>query len=173
MHKTLGRVVAGCGMIGAIAGPMAGQDRAGPLLPPTELDSLMRLAGSAVAESVLRRHVETLASDAFGGRGAGYAGEWLAIDYVTHEFRALGLTPLGDTADGHRGFVQRFPLVPPYPRYPGERLTSANVLATIPGSDSALAREVVVVGAHHDGQGRIGEADPGRSLPRGGGPLRD
>ena len=142
-------------------------------IPTAELDSLMRVAGPLITEADLRRHVSTLADDAYGGRGAGYVGERMAIEYVTREFETLGLTPLGDSVDGRRTFVQHFQLVPRHPVHPGDVLQSANVLAVIEGSDPTLSHEVVVVGAHHDGQGRIGQADPGRTMPAGPGPLRD
>jgi len=172
------RIVRCAVLVGAagVAGRLAAQPAratAETQVPTAELDSLIRLAGPVITESLLRRHVSELASDAYGGRGAGYAGEQQAIRYVAREFLALGLTPMGDSAGGQRTFVQHFQLVPRHPLHPGDVLESANVLAMIEGSDPALAREVVVVGAHHDGQGRIGEADPGRSMPAGSGPLRD
>lgn len=40
-------------------------------------------------------HVRTLASDAFMGREAGTQGYQIAVDYLTGEFRALGLEPAG------------------------------------------------------------------------------
>lgn len=45
-------------------------------------------------------HVQTLASDAYEGRGAGTAGYDRAADYVIREFRKLGLRPAG--TDGFR-----------------------------------------------------------------------
>jgi hypothetical protein len=42
-----------------------------------------------------------------------------------------------------------------------------NALGLVPGNDAALHDEIVVVGAHFDGQGRTGEADMGRRLPSG------
>jgi Zn-dependent M28 family amino/carboxypeptidase len=59
-----------------------------------------------VAESDYRRHIETLASDAFEGRKPGSAGETRALDYIEAEFRRLGLKP--GNGDSYR---QPVPLV--------------------------------------------------------------
>lgn len=40
-----------------------------------------------------------------------------------------------------------------------------NVPGLVPASDAMLRDEIVVVGAHFDGQGRTGEADMGRRPP--------
>ena len=59
-----------------------------------------------VAESDYRRHIETLASDAFEGRKPGSAGEARTLDYIETEFRRLGLKPAN--GDSYR---QPVPLV--------------------------------------------------------------
>jgi Zn-dependent M28 family amino/carboxypeptidase len=57
------------------------------------------------AQSLLA-HIETLASDEFGGRAPLSEGERLTIDYLETEFRTLGLQPMfGDS------FLQPVPLV--------------------------------------------------------------
>jgi len=155
---------------------LAGLGHSAAAQPPAisaHVDSLLRLAAPAITANELRRHVSELASDAYGGRGAGYPGELKAAEYVAREFAALDLTPLGDAAGAARSYLQRFRFVPRLPVHPGDTLESENVLAVIPGSGSSFAHDVVVIGAHHDGQGRLGEADPGREMPAGPGPLRD
>lgn len=59
----------------------------------------------AMNEADYRRHVETLASDEFGGRAPASPGEQLTVDYITHEFSELGLQP----ANGNN-YVQKVPL---------------------------------------------------------------
>ena len=50
--------------------------------------------------------VQTLSSDAFGGRAPGSAGEQMTVDFLEAEFRRLGLQP------GNNGsFVQNVPMV--------------------------------------------------------------
>jgi hypothetical protein len=103
----------------------------------------------------MRRHVAFLASDALEGRGAGYPGEAKAAAYIEGQFRAMGL-------ETH---VQKFTFLPRGPERVGDELTSCNVLAILPGSDPSLEGEVIVIGAHHDGQGKAGQADGGRLQP--------
>ena len=75
---------------------------------------LLGAAGSLPAQlppgldtAALRRHVATLASDRFLGRGPGAAGEDSTVAYLVRQFRALGLQP--GNPDGT--YIQRVPLV--------------------------------------------------------------
>ena len=54
-------------------------------------------------KSNLRKHISTLASDAFEGRETGTAGETKASDYIVKEFKDVGLKPKGE-----KGFLQEF-----------------------------------------------------------------
>ena len=47
----------------------------------------------AIRADDLASHVKTLASDAFGGRGPGTAGEDRTIDYIRSQFARIGLQP--------------------------------------------------------------------------------
>jgi Zn-dependent M28 family amino/carboxypeptidase len=47
----------------------------------------------AMTEADYRRHIETLASDEFGGRAPASPGEQLTVDYLTRAFTELGLEP--------------------------------------------------------------------------------
>ncbi len=102
--------------------------------------------------------VKTLAGDDFGGRGGGYPGEEKAARYLANEFRKLGLKPIGD--DG--SYLQHFSFYPRHPPKPWLVLHSQNILGFLEGSDPVLKREIIVIGAHYDGQGQSGEADPFR-----------
>src|SRR6185503_21099788 len=53
----------------------------------------------------VRASIQTLSSDAFGGRAPGSAGEKLTLDYLTDKFKQYGLTP----ADG-KSFLQEVPM---------------------------------------------------------------
>ena len=105
-----------------------------------------------IAASDVRGHVEVLAADSLEGRGAGYSGEAKGAAYIASRFRAAGLTTS----------TQRFYFLPRWPEHLGDSLMSRNVVAVLPGSDPKVAAEVVIVGAHHDGQGMTGQADAGR-----------
>lgn len=62
---------------------------------------------AAVDSTMLRRHIETLSSDEFEGRGTGTRGEELTIQYVRNEMERIGLE--GGMPDG--SFYQHVPLV--------------------------------------------------------------
>ena len=59
----------------------------------------------------LSRHVQTLGSDAFEGRGPATAGETKTIDYLSQQFAAAGLQPGGDLVGGKRLWTQAVPLL--------------------------------------------------------------
>ncbi len=59
----------------------------------------------------LSRHVQTLSSDAFMGRGPATRGEKMTVDYLVREFRAAGLQPGGDLVGGKRQWTQAVPLL--------------------------------------------------------------
>src|SRR5262245_30277704 len=120
----------------------------------------------------VRRHVEELASDLYEGRGAGYVGEDKAAAYIESQFRRIGLRPAGDSTPSGRSFRQRFQFHPRGPELPGQVLTSRNVLGFLEGEDEALRKDIIVLGAHHDGQGRAGQADADR-LPSADGTSDD
>lgn len=119
---------------------------------------LMPAAQDAISVESIRRHTLELAGDSYEGRGAGYAGEQKAADYIAAEFKKIGLAPAGDA----RGYFQEFAFHAMHPVTPWEVLRSRNVLGRIDGADPALRSEVVVIGAHYDGQGRAGQAEPFR-----------
>jgi len=63
------------------------------------------IAEEAISEADYRRHIETLASDAFGGRAPGSPGEELTVKYLIDHFTKFGLQPAnGDS------FTQDVPL---------------------------------------------------------------
>ncbi|RST31839.1 M28 family peptidase [Sphingomonas ginkgonis] len=59
----------------------------------------------------LSRHVQTLGSDAFEGRGVATPAETKTVNYIVEQFRAAGLQPGGDPVNGQRGWVQKVPLL--------------------------------------------------------------
>lgn len=79
------------------------------------------------------RHVAALADDSFEGREGGSRGGHAAGTYIVGAIEALGLQPAGDNGS----YYQRFG-------------SMRNILALQPGSDPAVAHELVVVGAHYD-----------------------
>ncbi|MEX0844671.1 MAG: M28 family peptidase [Balneolaceae bacterium] len=64
-------------------------------------------AAQSINKDSLLRHIETLASDEFMGRGTGTEGEQMSVDYLVSEFEEMGANPAAD--DG--SYIQRFPLL--------------------------------------------------------------
>lgn len=108
--------------------------------------------------STVQRHTVELADDKYEGRGAGYPGERRAADYIAAQFKQIGLAPAGDAG----GYFQPFRFHVMHPVNPWEILQSRNVIGRLDGTDTAVKGEVVVIGAHYDGQGKAGQADPFR-----------
>jgi hypothetical protein len=99
-----------------------------------------------------------LASPALAGRLSGTPGNDSAAFYIARRYANLGLlgafngASCGLPAPCEGGFFQLF-------RYPGRypstiARASLNVAAIVPGTDSTLIAEYVVVGAHYDHIGR-------------------
>ena len=120
---------------------------------------------SLITPAMVQPVVVKLSADELAGRGAGYAGEKQAGEFIADEFKRIGLTPAGDRSGGRRSYFQEFKFHPHHPVGPWELLTSRNVLGFIEGADPVLKQEIVVIGAHYDGQGRLGQADPFRLPP--------
>lgn len=126
---------------------------------------------SAVSESLVRAHMEFLAGDALKGRRSGTRDEWIAATYIAAQFRRLGLEPLGDEG----GFVQRIEVIPSEPedarkresgrsrgaQAPSARNFTWNVIAALRGRDAANPGEAILLSAHLDHLGEIGDGATG------------
>lgn len=64
--------------------------------PSVRAQTAVDKAARAVSSSVIRAHIEFLASDALEGRGAGTRGGDLAARYIAAQYLRLGLEPAGD-----------------------------------------------------------------------------
>ncbi|MCG6988606.1 MAG: M20/M25/M40 family metallo-hydrolase [Gemmatimonadetes bacterium] len=141
-------------------------------LPGVPADTLTRTAR-------LQHLLDVLADDSMAGRRIGTHGIHMAARFLASELHRDGVQPAGD--DGYlqhvpvarivRGGGTYFMLPSPHVDFdtlpPSEVLHSeANVVGRIPGSDPALARQVVVVGAHYDHLG-IGRPVNGDSIYNG------
>jgi hypothetical protein len=129
--------------------------------------SEQRSTERSISQSAVRKHVVELAGDSYEGRGAGYPGAQKAAAYIERQFRQIGLSPVGDPVDEQRSFFQEFQFDPQKPTVPWQKLTSTNVAGFLEGSDPILKEQIVVLGAHYDGQGRLGQADADRIVPKG------
>jgi Zn-dependent M28 family amino/carboxypeptidase len=96
-------------------------------------------ATASLTVATLKAHLTALAAEEMGGRLPGSPEDKLARAYITETLRSCGI------AD-----VQTQPFTDDAGRH------TANIIATIPGSD--LAAQVIVIGAHHD---HLGSESPG------------
>jgi hypothetical protein len=95
-------------------------------------------AGCAVDAQRIFADVAHLASRELRGRKPGDPGNELSVQYAERQFTAAGLAPSGDLGSFRQAFEFR----------PGA--VAHNVLGVLRGTDPALSREVIVVGAHID-----------------------
>ena len=59
----------------------------------------------------LSRHVQTLGSDAYEGRGVATRAESKTVNYLVTQFKGAGLQPGGDVVGGKRAWTQAVPLL--------------------------------------------------------------
>ncbi len=91
-------------------------------------------AWTAITSAELARHINVLADDTFEGREAGSRGGRASGVYIGQELRKLGLAGAGTNGGYYQAFGNQY----------------RNILAILPGADSTLANECVLVCAHYD-----------------------
>ncbi|MEE4173185.1 MAG: M28 family metallopeptidase [Xanthomonadales bacterium] len=99
-----GLLLVACGEEPAQESPLA-EPAAAPAAAPSGED-LVQAAVDTMTEENYRRHVETLSSDAFGGRAPGTKGEELTVAYLIDHFEEIGLEPANNGV-----YTQDVPLV--------------------------------------------------------------
>jgi hypothetical protein len=115
------------------------------------------LRATTITPEEIREHVEVLASDLFEGREAGTKGERRAAAYLVSLLEECErLEPAGDGGTWFHTFMLNGELADTPAR---------NVIARLPGSDPALAHEIIVLGAHYD---HVGYGGHGNALDGGG-----
>ncbi|MBH0079856.1 M28 family metallopeptidase [Pseudoalteromonas sp. NZS11] len=86
---------------------------------------------NSIQADKLAKHVKVLASDEFGGRAPSSPGEKLTLDYLTAQFKALGLKPgNGDS------YLQEVPLV--------SLEADSNMVLSIGGKDYQYKKDMVM-----------------------------
>ena len=81
---------------------LASTELAGDVWPKSAIESEQKINGKEVLDVI-----KVLASDRFEGRAPGTAGETLTVDYLTKEFKTMGLKP--GNPDGT--YIQRVPMI--------------------------------------------------------------
>ena len=122
---------------------------AGALRSLAAQTSVSAVFDSAIREADVRRILSTLAADSMEGRKAGTRGAARAAAFVAAEMQSIGLVPVDS-----KGYFQPVPDL------------GSNVIGVLPGSDSVLRDQIVVIAAHYDHLG-IGEPVGGDSVYNG------
>ena len=114
------------------------------------LGLLAATAAPAMAQAAVGRllaDVRHLSDDGLKGRLTGTPGADSAAAYIARRFAEAGLTPGAD------GWFQEFTVSPDAPaarHAPVGGARGRNVVGLLPGADSTLRAELVVLGAHYD-----------------------
>ncbi len=115
-----------------------------------------------ISEKNIKNHIQTLADDKMLGRGTSEQGEKLAADYISKEFKKIGLKPAGDSA-----YIAPF-------KFTFKKYKENNPHAELESSEERIGWNVVgyldngapytiIIGAHYDhlGTGELGSSlDP-------------
>ena len=133
---------------------------AAPLSAQFVADTILNAEFTPTRDEVFG-HVRFLAAPELGGRASGSPQGHVAGRYIAAEFAKVGLAPAGIDDD----FAQPFDRVDATPTVRGDnrvyevrKVVCRNQLAWLPGTDPELAAEFVLVGAHYDHLGTIGDA---------------
>ena len=113
-------------------------------------------AGSRHHDRLLDRihgEMEFMASDAMQGRGSGTHDELVTAVYLASELRALGVAPMGDQG----GYLQNVSGEFNFYRQGKKQWNTRNVIGVIPGRDTKLKDQIVLLTAHMD---HIGTGKP-------------
>ena len=100
----------------------------------------------------LKKHIETLASDAFEGRGSGTDGEEKAAVYIESQFKKLKLKPLGDKNSYRQAFSFKGGT-----HGTGSEIKTKNIVGYLDNQ----AANTIIIGAHFD---HLGLGNDGSSL---------
>ncbi|HEY0077992.1 MAG TPA: M28 family metallopeptidase [Pyrinomonadaceae bacterium] len=100
----------------------------------------LRSALGQITSDAIMSHVKTLASDEYEGRGPGTRGEELTVNYLTEQFKQIGLKP--GNPDGT--YVQKVPLVG-FTAQPTASLSAGgkNIALNFPNDYVAVSRRFV------------------------------
>lgn len=103
------KIMMWCGLCSAFAAlTIAGlaQVRQKTKGPASGVPADVKKASASITADDLLRHIKALSADEFEGRAPGTRGEELTVEYITGEFKRLGLKP--GNADGT--YIQKVPL---------------------------------------------------------------
>ncbi|HEX2451187.1 MAG TPA: M20/M25/M40 family metallo-hydrolase [Gemmatimonadales bacterium] len=135
--------------------------------PPPPPAPAASLPPTPASPGQLRDWLSVIAADSLEGRATGTDGGARAARLIAEAMREMELHPAGDS-----GYYQRVPMfrtsrgLALADSIPGAEFNDVNVVGILPGADSALRHEAVIVGAHYDHLG-IGKPVAGDSIYNG------
>jgi len=97
--------------------------------------------------------MEFMARDAMQGRGSGTHDELVTAVYLASELRAMGVAPMGDQG----GYLQNVSGEFNFYRQGKKQWNTRNVIGVLPGRDTKLKDQIVLLTAHMD---HIGTGKP-------------
>ena len=100
------------------------------------------------SQRAMERTITTLSANEFGGRGLGTKGLEKAANYIVSTFRRIGLKPVGDNRGSY--FQKWRTQTGSHKR----EMELTNIVAQLSGTNSDMAKEYIVVGAHYDHLGK-------------------
>jgi Zn-dependent M28 family amino/carboxypeptidase len=105
-------------------------------------------AQNPITSEELKMHVSYLASDKMEGRYPGTAENRKVVDYISENFRQNGIRPFkGDYLQEFMAQMKR----------DSTKVKTWNVVGLLEGNDEQLKNEFIVLGAHYDHLGKVGE----------------
>lgn len=120
--------------------------------------SIFTLSAQNIQVENIKRHIETLSSDEYLGRGVGEKGEQLAADYISAYFKNIGLQAWGDSSTYFQHFSFKFS-INPHSDAQAVQTHGKNVVGYLDNG----AATTIIIGAHYDhlGTGMLGSSrDP-------------
>ena len=99
------------------------------------MSSCKKESPTIITESLVRKHIETLASDVMEGRKSGTPGIEKAAKYIESEFKRIGL----EAYEGMDSYRQNFMY---------KEMELSNVIGYLPGKNKK--DELVIISAHYD-----------------------
>jgi hypothetical protein len=165
--QAIGRGKLAAGWLALALAACGGGPSTGATPPPVTPVVAERVPPAPASPGQLRDWLSVIAADSLRGRGTATPGAAKAARLIAEAMKEMGLQPPGDS-----GFYQRVPLFRTErgltlgDSLPGAEFIDVNVVGILPGADSALRREAVIVGAHYDHIG-VGPPVAGDSIYNG------
>ena len=120
---------------------------------------IIPVSAQDISKKNIKKDIEKLSSDEFLGRETGEEGETLAAEYISKQFKKMGLQPWGDSGTYFQNFSFTFKkstMNNPHGEGEGVQKTGKNVVGYLDNG----AKYTIIIGAHYDhlGTGIMGSS---------------